>query len=137
MIEVCAALETKQKFTSVRGMGLTSLAEAQVSLCWVFNGSSKFKWKGNILPLTKHAQVELLLFPMVAAEFQLCPLKVPPDIGILEQDKGGNQRQTRNCTSRQERIVNTLPFLKISKICVYHNYSMQQYISFINATFNF
>jgi len=63
---------------------------------------------------------------MVAAEFQLCPLKVPPDVGVLEQDKGGNQRQTRNCASRQERTVNTLPFLKISKICVYHNYSMQR-----------
>jgi hypothetical protein len=29
---VCAALEAKQKFTSVRGVGAISLAEAQVSL---------------------------------------------------------------------------------------------------------
>lgn len=33
--------------------------------------------------LAKHAQVELLLFPIVAAELFLCQLQVPPDIGIF------------------------------------------------------
>lgn len=68
---VCAGLETEQKSTWVRGMGLISLAEAQVSPPWVFNFQVQVEQHLSSL-LTKHAQVELSLFLMVATEFRLC-----------------------------------------------------------------